>query len=879
MIKFCCCLRSCWIIFLLVIHITYIKGQFVSFDVLDSLTKQAVSQATLQIEQYGQNEEVIARSFVFSDRKGLTDSVRISKKVHFIQVTINHIQYEPKELRLGVDKLENTFPILLRPQSYEVPEVTVTPEYVERNTSFVADSFRTVRTLRLRELVENIPDLSMVSGKLHYRNKEVESLLLDSVDIFGSEYSMLVNNLPTRFIESLEVLEDYQNNKQLEKFEEGTLTVNINTKEGKEFMLGGGGSLAANHSDVMNVSGDVSLISKNGIAVFADVNFNQWGAYPHTNGVLREGSLAHSYGYFHNIQGQFPIMSSNYQESPMYLYDNNYRGGKVNAAWRLSENWNAVFAIHRGADDASISNELDWEQDLGDANWAYFNRTTQEYENNIQYTNFKLTGNTEKGHHELYAEGALFSGRTAESVNISGDLIDTFRTESQLSPQKLVRADYEFTMGVGKDMVSILSVKGKWENRSENWVTSSMRLKDLFQLPRLDSVNLSQVEKRVQVNYSWIVKNQTNRWNFELDFDAQSSNWEIRYLADNQVIDELKSESIWVAYDSRARIQFRNYLPGFQKNTISFSLEGGSLFFRSHPLSDDFQLTFPFQSNVNYTYRNLNDKRFSTSLEYDQDIPDPTYFLQNNLALPSFTLISGLSELDLMRKVNLNMSFNSRELFSLWDYGFRAYYTYYWSKVSSQRTVRIENTVSEQYFDEAQTASVTGSVKRYFTSLPLSLKMKAQFMSNDFYQILNGERLKFQNQVASLSLTPKISWNVIDFSLETGLRQNTFNSQRSAATFRNLNSVSNLKFQFISKDQTWEFSTSAEYTYNYSRRFDLMIWDARISYNFSFGKLRGIFHNLFDQDLIDRRVDEISSYQIVQPLIGRYFAVQFDIVI
>jgi len=563
----------------------------------------------------------------------------------------------------------------------------------------------------------------------------------------------------------------------------------------------------------------------------------------------------------------------------MYLYDNNYRGGKVNAAWRLSENWNAVFAIHRGADDASISNELDWEQDLGDANWAYFNRTTQEYENNIQYTNFKLTGNTEKGHHELYAEGALFSGRTAESVNISGDLIDTFRTESQLSPQKLVRADYEFTMGVGKDMVSILSVKGKWENRSENWVTSSMRLKDLFQLPRLDSVNLSQVEKRVQVNYSWIVKNQTNRWNFELDFDAQSSNWEIRYLADNQVIDELKSESIWVAYDSRARIQFRNYLPGFQKNTISFSLEGGSLFFRSHPLSDDFQLTFPFQSNVNYTYRNLNDKRFSTSLEYDQDIPDPTYFLQNNLALPSFTLISGLSELDLMRKVNLNMSFNSRELFSLWDYGFRAYYTYYWSKVSSQRTVRIENTVSEQYFDEAQTASVTGSVKRYFTSLPLSLKMKAQFMSNDFYQILNGERLKFQNQVASLSLTPKISWNVIDFSLETGLRQNTFNSQRSAATFRNLNSVSNLKFQFISKDQTWEFSTSAEYTYNYSRRFDLMIWDARISYNFSFGKLRGIFHNLFDQDLIDRRVDEISSYQIVQPLIGRYFAVQFDIVI
>jgi hypothetical protein len=879
MIKFCCCLRSCWILFLLVTHITSIKGQFISFDVLDSLTKQAVSQATLQIEQYGQNEGVIARSFVFSDREGVTDPVRISKKVHFIQVTINHIQYKSKELRLEVEKLETTFPILLRPQSYEVPEVTVTPEYVERNTSFVADSFRTVRTLRLRELVENIPDLSLVSGKLHYRNKEVESLLLDSVDIFGSEYSMLVNNLPTRFIESLEVLEDYQNNKQLEKFEEGDLAVNINTKDGKEFMLGGGGSLAANHSDVLNVSGDVSLISKNGIAVFADFNFNQWGAYPHANEFLGEGSLAHSYGYFQNIQGQFPIMSSNRQASPMYLYDNNYRGGKVNAAWRLSENWNAVFAIHRGADDASISNELDWEQDLGDANWAYFNRTTQEYENNIQYTNFELTGDTECGHHELYAEGALFSGRTAESVNISGDLIDTFRTESQLSPQKLVRADYEFTRGVGKGIVSILSINGKWENRSENWVTSSMRLKDLFQLPRLDSVNLNQVEKRVQVNYSWIVKNQTNRWNFELDFDAQSSNWETRYLAENQVIDELKSEFIWVAYDSRARIQFRNYLPGFQKNSISFSLESGSLFYRTHPLSDEFQLTFPFQSKVNYTYKNLNDKRFSTSLEYDQDIPDPTYFLQNNLALPSFALISGLSELDLMRKVNLNMSFNSRELLSLWDYGVRAYYTYYWSKVSSQRTVRIENTVSEQYFDEAQTASIRGSVKRYFSNFPLSIEASGRFMFNDFFQILNSERLKFRNKMAGVSLKPKFNWKIIELSLESGLRQSTFASQRSEIAFRNLNSVSNLKVKFINEDQTWEFSTSAEYTYNYSRRFDLMIWDARISYNFSFGKLRGIFHNLFDQDLIDRRVNEISSYQIVQPLIGRYFAIQFDIVI
>lgn len=879
MIKFCCCLRSCWILFLLIIHITYIKGQFVSFDVLDSLTKHAVSQATLQIEQYGQNEGVIARSFVFSDREGVTDPIRISKNVHFIQVTINHIQYEPKQLRLRVEKLETTLPVLLKPQSYEVPEVTVTPEYVERKTSFVADSFRTVRTLRLRELVGNIPELSMVSGKLHYRNKEVESLLLDSVDIFGSEYSMLVNNLPSRFIESLEVLEAYQNNKQLEKFEEGGLAVNINTKEGKDFMLGGGGSLAVNHSDLLNVSGDMSLISKNGIALFTDVNFNQWGSYPHTNEVLSEGSLAHPYGYFQSIQGQFPIMSSNYQESPMYLYNNNYRGGKVNAAWRLSENWHAVFAIHRGADDASISNELDWKQDLGDANWAYFNRTTQEYENNIQYTNFELTGDTERGHHELYVEGALFSGRTAESVKISGDLIDTFRTESQISPQQLVRADYEFTRGVSKDMVSILSVNGKWENRSENWVTSSMRLKDLFQLPRLDSVNLSQVEKRVQVNYSWIVKNQTNRWNFELDFDAHSSSWETRYLAENQVIDELKSESIWVAYDSRARIQFRNYLPGFQKNSISFSLEGGSLFYRTHPLSDDFQMTFPFQSKVNYTYKNLNDKRFSTSLEYDQDIPDPTYFLQNNLALPSFALISGLSELDLLRKVNLNMSFNSRELFSLWDYGVRAYYTYYWSKVSSQRTVRIENTVSEQYFDEAQTASIRGSVKRYFSNFPLSIEASGRFMFNDFFQILNSERLKFRNKMAGVSLKPKLTWKLIELSLESGLRQSTFASQMSEVAFRNLNSVSNFKVKFINQDQTLEFSTSAEYTYNYSRRFDLMIWDAGLSYNFSFGKLRGIFHNLFDQDLIDRRVNEIRSYQIVQPLIGRYFAIQFDIVI
>jgi hypothetical protein len=591
---------------------------------------------------------------------------------------------------------------------------------------------------------------------------------------------------------------------------------------------------------------------------------------------LSEGSLSQPYGFFENVQGEFPISTNANQVPPMYLYDNNYKGGKVNAAYRISENWNAVLGIHQGVDEAAISNNLDWQQDLGDVKWGYSNETVQEYENKLKFAHFKLTGDTKKGYHELHAEGALFSGQTAESVNISGDLVDTFVSQTQLDPQRRFRVSYEYTRRLNKNIVSVLSASGRLDNTSENWITSSERLKDLFQTPNLDSVHLQQKEKRVQLNYKWIVKNQKSRWNFELDFDGHSSDWETRYLQDRQIIEELQSESIWVAYDSRAKIQYRNYLPGYQKNTISFSLQGGTIFYRKDKEISDFKTAYPFQTELRYRHRNRNDKYFSTVLEYDQDIPDPIYFLRSNLALPSFSLVSGLSELDLVKKLNLNMSFNSRELLTLWDYGIQGYYTHYWSKISTQRRVRIENMISESYFDEAQTTSVTGSIKRYFTSLPLSLKLKAQFMSNDFYQILNGERLKFQNQVASLSLTPKISWNVIDFSLETGLRQNTFNSQRSAATFRNLNSVSDLKLKFMSKDQVWEFSTSAEYTYNFSRRFDLTIWDATFSYNYSFGKLKAIFHNLLNQNLIDRRVNEISSYQMTQPLIGRYVAIQAE---
>lgn len=874
-----CCFKTYFIFFLATIHYLFANGQEITIEVLDSLTLEPISQVSLQIELLNSDDKTIKRSFFFTDDVGQTEGILVSNEVEFLEISLNHIRYRPKTLRISSQQLESINKILLIPQSYQIPEITVTPEYGHRSTSYVVDSFRTVRTLRMRELIENIPELTMVSGKLHYQNKEVESLLLDSIDVFGNEYGMLINNLPTRFIESLDVLENFQENKQLEDFEKGSLAVNINTKDGKELMLGGGVSLTANHAEVLNAEGDASLIDKKGFAFFVDANFNQWGEYPHSNDFLNEGSMSYSYGAFQNVQGEFSIGNNRNQVDPRYLFDNNFFGSKLNASWHLSQDWNAVFSIHQGSDESSISQQVDFEQDLGDAEWSYSKETTQEYENNVNYVDFNLTGDKEEGYHKFMFNGALFSGFSAERVKISGDLVDSFLTEGQLDPQRRLAFHYEFTKSINEKTVGILTAQGGFEKKNENWTTTSSRLKDLFQLSDLDTVQLRRQHANLNLNYKWIVKNLSSRWNFEMDLRRQFLDWETRYLKGEEFIEELNSDNIWLAYDSRAKIQYRNHLPGFQKNSISISFEGGAVFYRNGSKDEKLESTFPFKSRVQYRYRNTNDRTFSSSVEYDQDTPDPSYFVRNNLALPSFALVSGLSGLDLIKKATVNFGFNSRQLFTLWDYGMQGYYTHFWSKISTQQTVRIENTLSDRYFDEAQTAMVRGDIKRYFSVLPLNIQAAAQITYNDFYQILNGERRRFRNQMVSLSMKPQFTWKLIELDLESGLRQSLFIVQKGETRFQNLNTVNDLQLKFMSSNQIWEFSTSANYTYNFSNGFDLMIWDAVFSYNFRFGKLKVIFHNLLDQNLIDRRVNEISEYQLVQPLIGRYVALRLDIVI
>lgn len=856
----------------------WVIGQSVYISVIDSLSKEYIENATVLVEFKNGRNRIIERDFKISQSKKL--KIDIPKAPINLILDINHLRYGRKIYSLDLQSKEDTsLVIALSPQAYDMPEITVSPQYEKQKTTFEADSFSTVRTLRMRELVTNIPGISYINGTLKYEGQKVQTLLLDSIDIFGDKYGMMIENLPARLIERLEIIENYQENKHLKSFEEGELAINVKTTDGDDLKIGGGGSTAVSQNQILQLSADLTTIYKESV-LFLDGNFNKWGAFPHATDFFDAGSFAYPYASFRVIEPEFGVQTRLSPNLPSkYVFGNRYSGGKANFATRLSDDWNGRVSFLVAEDKSHLTNEIAFQQNLRNNKWSYSEDRNYQFKNKIIETVINLHADKKRSSQDLNIHGSLFSGNSIEDVRIQGDLTDTFITESNMNPQLTYAADYQFTHSIDDATVGILRAKGRIVRRNESWNTTSERLALLFSASALDSVNLNRDEKEVEIDYNLIRKRSDARFKFGMEMLWRRINWDLNYFNISQVAKELAEQGIWHNYGSKLYFSYKNYLTGFQRNKIDFKFKLGGFGIRSSAISSQFKFVVPVESNLKYSHFWTPSSKLSISVGYERTVPDPYYFIRENIALPAFTLISGLNELDLIKRSGFNIEFKSSPYLSLWEYKFNGGYNYYWSKVSSQRNIQIENSFSENYFDKAASIDLSGNVKYFFMLMPLSLKLGLDHFERTFYQILNAERTQFNHTKTSLLLMAELDNDNVDISLSGELRRNIFQGQEDQVAISNFDTKTGLELKYLNDSQSWEFSAKGQYINNISTDFDLLLFDFEVSYNFPVGKVGFMVHNLFNQNYIDRQVNEISTSQFTQPLISRYLGLKLNIVI
>ncbi|MDF2156294.1 TonB-dependent receptor [Algoriphagus sp. CAU 1675] len=95
-------------------------------------------------------------------------------------------------------------------------------------TSFNANAFKTQQNAQAEDLIRKMPGISFQNGQIQAQGEQVQKILVDGREFFGSDPNIALRNLPADAIDRVEVLDQRSDQSRLTGFDDGNYTKTIN---------------------------------------------------------------------------------------------------------------------------------------------------------------------------------------------------------------------------------------------------------------------------------------------------------------------------------------------------------------------------------------------------------------------------------------------------------------------------------------------------------------------------------------------------------------------------------------------------------------------------------------------------------------------------
>ncbi len=109
-----------------------------------------------------------------------------------------------------------------------VQGVSVVGEQKGDTTSFNANAFKTQTNAQAEDLIKKMPGITMQGGQIQAQGEQVQKILVDGREFFGSDPNIALRNLPADAIDRVEVLDQRSDQSRLTGFDDGSYTKTIN---------------------------------------------------------------------------------------------------------------------------------------------------------------------------------------------------------------------------------------------------------------------------------------------------------------------------------------------------------------------------------------------------------------------------------------------------------------------------------------------------------------------------------------------------------------------------------------------------------------------------------------------------------------------------
>lgn len=205
-----------------------IKGQ-----VTDTIAKHGLDKALMMVIRY-QDSALVA--YTRSNAEGVFKPIQIPKDTFFI--IISHPQFSDQTYFLVPTPTDTAYTfgkIILPPKSVTLNEVLVIANkekvYYKGDTlMFNADSFKTGPNATVEDLLKKLPGVRVDNkGKITIEGKQVDQVLVDGDEFFGTDPTMATRNLNANTVETVQVFEKKSEN--ADSKDETVKVMNLKLKE------------------------------------------------------------------------------------------------------------------------------------------------------------------------------------------------------------------------------------------------------------------------------------------------------------------------------------------------------------------------------------------------------------------------------------------------------------------------------------------------------------------------------------------------------------------------------------------------------------------------------------------------------------------------
>lgn len=215
--------------------ISFAKAQNIRLwgNINDTTSKNALPNALLMAVKF---KDSMLVNFTRTTKEGLFKPIKVPLDTYI--VIISHPNFSDKTYLLVPNKTDTAFNfknVVLPPRSVVLNEVEIfaykEKSYYKGDTLiFTADSFKTRPNATVEDLLKKLPGVKVdAAGKITIQGKEVDQVLVDGDEFFGSDPTIATRNLNATTVDNIQVYD--KKNEDPESTNETLKVVNLKLKD------------------------------------------------------------------------------------------------------------------------------------------------------------------------------------------------------------------------------------------------------------------------------------------------------------------------------------------------------------------------------------------------------------------------------------------------------------------------------------------------------------------------------------------------------------------------------------------------------------------------------------------------------------------------